>query len=176
MTQRRDNLVVKRGILLGIALTFAVFLLSFHLLPNLNHEPGLLMRLKIGVKSLVFPALFFLLMIIRIGTQRFGNPAEDPTRVLASSHAMQVDLRVLTNTHEQLILFMINAMALAILLPFTCLTLLPIYSAIFVIGRILFWAGYRHNVLWRAPGFGMTLLPALIGLLYSAIALLITSV
>jgi len=175
MSQKRDNLVVKRGILLGIALSISVLMLSFHFLPNVDHEPGLLMRLKIGVKSLVFPALLFLLMIIRIGAQRFGNPAEDPTRVVASSHAMQVDLRVLANTHEQLILFMINAMALAVLLPFACLTLVPIYSAIFVIGRILFWAGYRHNVLWRAPGFGMTLFPAIIGLIYSAIALLITS-
>ncbi len=86
MSQKRDNLVVKRGILLGIALSISVLMLSFHFLPNVDHEPGLLMRLKIGVKSLVLPALLFLLMIIRIGAQRFGNPAEDPTRVVANSH------------------------------------------------------------------------------------------
>ncbi|KGG24955.1 hypothetical protein EV13_2887 [Prochlorococcus sp. MIT 0702] len=50
---------------------------------------------------------------------------------------MQVDLRVLANTHKQLILFMINAMALAVPLPFACLALVTVYSAIFVIGRIL---------------------------------------
>ena len=86
MSQKRDNLVVKCGILLGIALSILVLLLSSNFLPNVDHEPGLLMRLKIGVKSLVFPALLFLLMIIRIGAQRFGNPAKDPTRGVANSH------------------------------------------------------------------------------------------
>ncbi|MFL0771806.1 MAG: MAPEG family protein, partial [Prochlorococcus sp.] len=103
---------------------------------------------------------------------RFGNPAEDPTRVLASSHSMEVDLHVLANTHEQLSIFIINVMALSILLPFPYLTLLPIYSGIFIFGRLVFWLGYRHNPLLRAPGFALNILPALAGLIYCAIALI----
>ncbi|MDP6203089.1 MAG: hypothetical protein QGG12_02675 [Prochlorococcaceae cyanobacterium ETNP18_MAG_14] len=111
-------------------------------------------------------------MIIHIGSEGFGNPAEDPTTVLASSHAMDVDLRVLANTHEQLIVFIVNTMALAVLLPFAYLKLLPIYSGTFVFGRLLFWVGYRYHVLLRAPGFALNIFTALAALIYSSIALL----
>jgi len=155
-----------------ILLTFVVFAAFFFLLPNSDQEPGQPNRFKLAIECLVFPALFFLILIIRIGSERFGNPAEDPTTVLASSHAMDVDLRVLANTHEQLIVFIVNTMALAVLLPFAYLKLLPIYSGTFVFGRLLFWVGYRHHVLLRAPGFALNIFPALAGLIYSSIALL----
>ena len=172
MSQRKDNLTVQRGIFYGIFLTLIVFVTLYIFIPHLDYDPGLLSRIKLGIKCLVFPALFFVVLIIRIGSQRFGNPAEDPTRVLASSHSMEVDLRVLANTHEQLSIFIINVMALSILLPFPYLTLLPIYSGIFIFGRLVFWLGYRHNPLLRALGFALNILPALAGLIYCAIALI----
>jgi len=171
LSQKTDNRVVKRGILLGIGLTLVIFPVCFNLIPQIDHEPGLLARLKLGIECAVFPGIFFLILIIRIGMQRYGNTAEDPTELLASSHAMEVDLRVLTNTHEQLLVFAINLSALSILLPFSYLTLLPIYSGTFILGRMMFWAGYRHQVLWRAPGFGLNMFPAALGLIYSAIAI-----
>ena len=91
MSQRRYNLIVKLGIAFGILLTFVVFVAFFFLLPNSDQEPGQPNRFKLAIEVLVFPALFFLILIIHIGSEGFGNPAEDPTTVLASSHAMDVD-------------------------------------------------------------------------------------
>ncbi|MBL4621964.1 MAG: MAPEG family protein, partial [Immundisolibacteraceae bacterium] len=73
-----------------------------------------------------------------------------------------------SNTHEQIVIFIVNALALAVLLPYNYLSLLPIYSGLWVVGRILFWLGYRYKVLWRAPGFAMAVLPAVAGLGYSS--------
>ena len=166
MNQERNNQIVKRGMISGVVFTLVVFPGLYFLLPHFQQELGLLQRLKLGVECLFFPGLFLLLLIIHIGSQRFGNSAEDPTKVVAGSEPMKIELRVLSNTHEQLLLFVINTIGLAVLLPFAYLSVLPIYSGLFVVGRFIFWAGYRHNVLWQAPGFAMSIVPAALGLLY----------
>ena len=173
MTQAQNNSIVKRGIVSGLIVTVIVFPGLYFLLPHFSHELDLLKRLQLGISCLVFPGLFLLVLILRIGSQRFGNVSEDPTEVIADSRAMKIDLRVLSNSHEQVMLFVINTLGLAVLLPFSYLSLLPIYSGLFVIGRVSFWAGYRHHVLWRAPGFALTVLPALVGLSYCGAVLLV---
>jgi hypothetical protein len=173
MSQERNNQIVKWGGVSGVLFTLVVFPGLYFLLPHFHQELGLPERLELGVGCLFFPGLFLLLLIIRIGSQRFGTAAEDPTKVLASSEAMKIDLRVLSNSHEQLLLFVINTMGLAVLLPFAYLSVLPIYSGLFVVGRLVFWAGYRHHVLWRAPGFCMSVVPAALGLLYCCATVLV---
>ena len=166
MSPEENNRVVKKGMVLGVALSFCLSVLLYIVLPKFSQEVILLERIRIGLESLVFPAALFLFMIFRVGAQRFGNPSENPLETLANNEGMQVDLRVLSNTHEQIILFAINALALSILLPYQYLSLVPIYSGFFVVGRMFFWMAYKHNVLWRAPGFAMSMLPAVIGLAY----------
>ena len=149
MSQEISNLTVKRGMAIGFVVTLSLI---------------------IGL-YLVFPALMFLVVILRVGSQRFGNPAENPVEMVASTQGMKIDLRVLSNTHEQIVIFVINALSLSLLLPYQYLSLLPVYSTLFVLGRIVFWLGYRHHVLWRAPGFAMAVLPAVLGLGYSCIVI-----
>ncbi|MEE3326283.1 MAG: MAPEG family protein [Myxococcota bacterium] len=170
MTQEDHNRTVKSGVRGGLLFTLAILVGFFLLIPRMDDDPGIAGRLRLAVECSIFPGLLFFLMILRVGAQRFGNAAEDPTKVLASTEGMKVDLRVLSNTHEQLILFLINTLGLSVLLPFGYLSLLPAYSALFVAGRIVYWVGYRKNVLLRGPGFAMGLLPAGLGLLYCAFA------
>lgn len=73
-------------------------------------------------------------------------------------------------------LFVINTLGLALLLPYSYLSLFPIYAELFVIGRVVFWVGYRHHVLSRPPGFSLTVLPALVGLSYCCAVILVRTV
>ncbi|CAH1044897.1 MAPEG family protein [Halomonas sp. TD01] len=175
MTQRSDDRTVKMGMLLGFLGTIVVFISFYSFLPQVAEEVSLVERLKLGIMCLVFPVTLFFLMIVRVGSQRFGNLSADPTKCEANTEGMKVDLRVLSNTHEQLMIFAINILALSALMPYQFLSLLPIYSGVFVAGRVIFWVGYRRNVLWRAPGFAMSTLPAVIGVGYSCVAVLLAA-
>ncbi|WOT05825.1 MAPEG family protein [Shewanella youngdeokensis] len=172
MSQVDNNQVVKMGMKIGAISTLLLFIILYMLAPKFVDEVELFDRIKLGFSCLVFPAAFFLITIIRVGAQRYGNPSENPVDVVASSNSMEIDLRVLSNTHEQLVIFTLNTLALSVLLPYTYLSLLPIYSALFVVGRILFWVAYKHNVLWRAPGFAMGIMPAVVGISYCCLAIL----
>lgn len=172
MTQELNNRTVKLGMALGFVGTLLLFVALYYLLPKMTMEVELVDRIKLGIICLVLPTAFFLSVIIRIGSQRFGNPSEDPTKCEANTEGMRIDLRVLSNTHEQLVIFAINSLALAVLLPYPYLSLLPIYSGVFVTGRIMFWVAYKYNVLWRAPGFAMSTLPAVLGMGYCCIIVL----
>ena len=172
MSQQQHNQTVQRGMAIGFVITLSLFISLYMVVPKIGQEMVLIDRVTLGLECLIFPALMLLVTIVKVGSQRFGNSAENPVEVVASSEAMKIDLRVLSNTHEQIVIFIINALSLAVLLPYTYLSLLPIYSALFVVGRILFWLGYRYRVLWRAPGFAMAVLPAVAGLGYSAYSVL----
>ena len=173
MSQEQDNRTVKYGIVIGIIIALVLGLLLYALLPRYQHELQPWGRIELGVKCLIMPGLFLLVLILRIGSMRFGNASQDPTTTLASSKPMAINLRVLSNTYEQTMLFIINTLGLAIFLPFPYLSLLPIYSGLFLTGRLLFWAGYRYNILWRAPGFALNILPVALGLLFSAVLIVI---
>jgi len=173
MSQADNDKVVLTGMAIGALGTPLLFAILYFFAPKYGSEMEFLDRIKLGIECLILPATFFLITIVKVGSQRFGNPSENPIKVVANSKAMEVNLRVLSNTHEQIVLFAVNTLALSILLPYKYLSLLPIYSVVFVAGRIIFWATYKHNTLWRAPGFAMCILPAALGLSYCCIALLL---
>ena len=157
---------------MGMVGTFGLFIFLYWLLPTFDEELASVDRLVLAIKCLVFPVLIFFLTIVRVGSQRYGNPSENPVNCVADTEGMKIDLRVLSNTHEQLMVMAINTLALSIFLPFEYLSLLPIYSALFVIGRILFWVAYHKSTLWRAPGYAMSTLPAIVGLGYCGVMVL----
>lgn len=173
MSQVDNNKTVLSGMVIGALGTPLLFVIFYVLAPQYDSEMELVDRIKLGIECFVFPVTFFLVTIVRVGSQRFGNTSDNPVRVVANSESMEINLRVLSNTHEQVVLFVINTLALSVLLPYKYLSLLPIYSIIFVAGRIIFWTAYKHNALWRAPGFAMCILPAVLGFSYCCIVLLI---
>lgn len=172
MSQADNNKVVATGMVIGAIGTPLLFIILYVITPKFGDEVELLDRIRLGLECLVLPAAFFLVTIVRVGSQRFGNPSDNPIRVVANSNSMEVNLRVLSNTHEQVVIFSLNTLALSVLLPYMYLSLLPIYSAVFLVGRVIFWMAYRHNPLWRAPGFAMSILPGVIGLSYCCIVIL----
>lgn len=173
MSQIDNNKIVRTGIIIGAVGTLLIFIIFYVITPKFGSEVELLDRIKLGVECLALPAAFFLVTVIKVGTQRFGNPSDNPIKVAVHSDSMEINLRVLSNTHEQVVIFALNTLLLSVLLPYMFLSLLPIYSGVFLLGRILFWAAYKHNPLWRAPGFAMGILPGVVGLSYGCIVVLL---
>lgn len=171
-TQTAHNKIVKTGIVLALAVAILSVAGLFYLIGPFTHAAEFEDRLTLAVQCAILPGLMLLAGILTLGKGRFGNKAEDPTTCEASSQAMKVNIRYLSNTHEQFSLFIINILGLALLLPTPALTLLPIYAVLFVVGRIAFWIGYHINPLHRAVGFGLTFYPSVAAMLYNVYAVL----
>ena len=171
-SQAAHNKIVKSGIVLAFLVTTFYGVALFYVIGPFEQAVQFQDRVTLALQCAILPGLMFLIGIGVLGSGRFGNEAEDPTACEANTHKMKVNLRYLSNTHEQFTLFLIALLGLALLLPAPALTLLPIYASLFVIGRIAFWVGYHINPLYRALGFGMTFYPTVTAMLYNTYAVL----
>lgn len=78
---------------------------------------------------------------------------------------IQVSKNVLSNTVEQLVLTIIlQITSLHYLTPVQVLNIVPLFNALFLIGRILFWIGYPKR---RSLGFALNITPCLIMVLFA---------
>lgn len=68
---------------------------------------------------------------------------------------------VLQNTLEQVVLAVLAHGAFAALVPPDWLGLIPTYTVLFVVGRVLFAAGYAGGAAGRAVGFALTFMPSM---------------
>lgn len=157
--------------LAATALTVLLFVLLAPLVPLVPPPEGdasLAARLALAVRLSVWPALVLCAMVgavmaVRGRVQAF-NPIDD-----AEGRAYRVAQRALTNTVEQTVIFLPGLAALATLLPADGLGALTLATALFVAGRLLFWAGYAIHPYARAPGMAMTLTVNLIVLGWAAL-------
>jgi uncharacterized membrane protein YecN with MAPEG domain len=98
----------------------------------------------------------YFLVCMKIAATRFFEGAHDPLSHGASP-TLAIDCRVMQNHLEQLVAFAIAALALATLLPSDHLQLLPLATAGFVVGRLIYgWGYHRQDTLGRAPGVQIT--------------------
>ena len=81
---------------------------------------------------------------------------------------LEITLRYVSNTYEQLLLFALACIALNFIAPETAVRLLPVMGLWFMIARIIFWAGYKTHPLKRAIGFAATFHPTLVLMAFSA--------
>ena len=72
--------------------------------------------------------------------------------------------KILTNTVEQMLLFVTSTIILSTYLTSQQMRLIPIFVVTWTIGRLLFDFGYRIGPIHRSPGFGMTLIPSMFSL------------
>ena len=83
-----------------------------------------------------------------------------------------MDRAYIQNTTEQLLLLLVAHAGLALVLPVESLSLIPLLVALFLVGRITFWAGYLRSAPARAFGFATTFYPTVAVLFYVAFRLL----
>jgi len=136
----------------GIAAAGGLFWAMLRVLdgwPGAMPDPG--ERVALALKFAVLPAGFVLLVVLVIALTRFltgnVNAIDDkPARWRA------VDMRVLSNSVEQTVVFLPVYVAAALVLRADETALLAALPVTFVAARLGFWIGYRVSDLGRAPG------------------------
>jgi hypothetical protein len=127
-------------------------------------------RLAYAAQLLAGVAALVLLMVSACFRVFDTERAEDPF-ANAESAAWKVHQRVLQNTIEQSLIFVPAMLALAVRIDPAHARLLPLLTALWCAGRLLFWIGYRIKPILRGPGFEWTLFSSLTALGWFAFTL-----
>jgi uncharacterized MAPEG superfamily protein len=112
-------------------------------------------RLAYAFKWSALASAPLFIAIIAVGNSRFATDAIDPT-ANKDSKAVVIDARVIDNTLQQFVLFVVATSALAAISSGNQVGLIAAAAIIFVASRIAFWIGYRIDPLYRAFGFAST--------------------
>lgn len=112
-------------------------------------------RMAFWARLALWPALVLfgtvLGAVVARGLSAAFNPIDDP-----ESRFYRVSQRVLANSVEQTLVFLPALAALVAQAPIHSLGVAVPATALFVLGRLLFWAGYLVHPYARAPGMAMT--------------------
>jgi hypothetical protein len=112
-------------------------------------------RLAYALQMNAFAFTPLLVGIILVGNSRFLSEAIDPT-LNREDLATQINGRVVNNTLEQSVLFLVGTLALSVDLTAPQMGILPAATIVCIIARIAFWIGYRIHPLYRAFGMAAT--------------------
>ena len=160
--------IVFRGIISAFIFSLTFVLIGYFVialpLPLFNTAES---RLIFTLRCQIFPVLMLFAGIVAVGNGRFSSPAINPL-ANAESEAMRINLRYLSNTLEQFVLFFADSLILSTFLDTYSIKLIPILATLFVFGRIAFWIGYLKDPIERAFGLGVTLYPTIAILIYDA--------
>ena len=151
----KDQKTVAIGAVCGIA---GMILIVWAIATHFPH-PGVIDsngdRLAYAFRWSVVAVLPLFVMLAAVGNARFLSEAIDPT-LGKESERMVVDGRVVDNTLQQFVCFLVGIVALSVSLPIERISYVPAVAITFVISRVIFWIGYRIHPLYRAPGFAST--------------------
>lgn len=170
--KRRGGRAKIRAALIINGLSVAVTLGIMALLRGVFAAPagvsGIDGRLAYGAPLLAWPALILLLMVFGVMAARGRsvalNPIDDP-----ESRGLRVSQRVLSNSVEQAAVFVPAFLALTVTIPLPSLPMLPVLVLLFMVGRVLFWAGYLIHPFARAPGMAATLTTSIVTTVWAVI-------
>lgn len=150
--RRRTWISIAVGTVTWLA-AFALGLKFWHVGPTFATSAD---RLGYAAQLLVGVSVLVLLMVSACFRVFDTAAAEDPF-ANAESQAWRVHQRVLQNTVEQSLIFVPALLALAMRIDAAHTQVLPLLTALWCAGRVLFWLGYRISPMLRGPGFEWTL-------------------
>jgi uncharacterized MAPEG superfamily protein len=151
----RDQHVVGLGAASGVIAMLASVTAIFRLWPV---DPGLSdtgARIAFALQANAFAVLPLLVSVMAVGNNRFLSEAIDPT-LHKEDLATQINGRVVENTQQQFLLFLVGTLALSTRLTADQMRVIPAAAIVFVVARMLFWIGYRIHPLYRAFGMAAT--------------------
>jgi hypothetical protein len=155
-------------VIVVIAIGAAILLRPALLLPVGSSLEG---RLAWAAAWLLLPALCLLVAVGRLAGHRFRTPEDiDGSGLTAGSETAHISQAVIQNTLEQAVLAALIYGAYAALLSRGWQAALPAAAVLFVIGRVLFAAGYRRGAAGRALGFALTFYATVALALIAAVA------
>jgi uncharacterized MAPEG superfamily protein len=132
---------------------------------NKIHVHSIADRLAFTLRHQLPSIVIVVLCLLHVSLLRFFTLAINP--LSGNEHHIEKASRILINTLEQYILTLINQLILSTHLPESHLKLIPLITVTFVLGRILFTAGYLRSPVFRSLGFCVTFLPTLAALGYN---------
>lgn len=116
-------------------------------------DPG--ERLAFAAKWIALAAAPLFFAVVAVGNARFKSEAIDPT-LGKESRAMTVNGRVVDNSVQQYLLFVVAVLAVAASATGPELSLVAGAAITFLAMRFAFWIGYRIHPLYRAFGMAGT--------------------
>jgi uncharacterized MAPEG superfamily protein len=147
---------VLRQIPLGLALGFGTVGLLYVLVPPLEGVDTPADRMMVALRCAGVAALTLFAGIQAVAGQRGRSAAIDPIAGAGQEpRALLIHARYTQNTLEQLVLFVLVLGALSTYLDAGSIHLLPILTAVFILGRVLFWVGYLRDPMLRSPGMAI---------------------
>jgi hypothetical protein len=151
----RDQKIVAIGAASGVAAMIVAIAGVYQLWPSSLSLVDNSSRLAYALQANAFAVIPLLAGIIAVGNNRFLSEAIDPT-LQKEDAATQINSRVLDNTLQQFILFLVATTALSINLTAAQMRIIPAATIVFVAARLAFWVGYRIHPLYRAFGMAAT--------------------
>ena len=148
----------------GITLMSIILTCGMYLFPAGNETafPTNLEKLVFTLKWQSFSVMMLFFGIAVVGRVRATTTAVDPVYG-KGEHLLYVEARYLQNTMEQLILSTTGQLILSVYVSAAVLTrIIPVLVIMFVVGRFLFYFGYKMDPLKRAYGFSMTFIPSVL--------------
>ncbi|MEH6452241.1 MAG: MAPEG family protein [Psychromonas sp.] len=114
-------------------------------------------RLTVLGISLILPTLFLIASIGRLAKFRFFSPEDiDGSGLTSATNEALILQSLLQNTLEQFVITFAVYTAWALLMPSAWLSVVPLCSVLFAMGRIAFFKGYSGGAPARAFGFALT--------------------
>ena len=112
-------------------------------------------------------AIGFVALLMLQGLWRLTDTpmAEDPFAD-AESPGWKINQRVYTNTVEQTLIFAPIYLALSIRIDPTAVYMLPALMTLWCMGRLMFWAGYRHSLNARVIGMDWTTVTTMVAAIW----------
>ena len=124
--------------------------------PEASGTHDLAGRIAYALKSNAFAALPLLVGVITVGNNRFLSEAIDPT-LHKEDAATLINGRVVDNTLQQYLLFLVATLALGSSLAAGQMKVIAAATVVFIVARFAFWIGYRIHPLYRAFGMAATM-------------------
>ncbi len=168
-----EERAIRRGSTIATIATLLGFSVAWWVGPavvDLPSAPG--ERMAFAALIWAVPGSVLMVAILMVSTARrfsaedIGGQAAGPP-----SHRLAIKAAFLQNTLEQTVLAGGFFLALAAVAGGPWLALLPIAASFFVLGRILFYLGYRRGAQGRALGMALTMMPSALG--YPLVAALV---
>lgn len=151
----RDQKIVGVGAVSGVTAMVAAISGIYRLWPINPSLADVNSRLAYALQANAFAVLPLLIGIMIVGNNRFLSEAIDPTQH-KEDLGTQINGRVVENTLQQYVLFLIGTLALSVNLTAGQMRAIPAAALVFVVARIAFWIGYRIHPLYRAFGMAAT--------------------
>ena len=164
----KTQLGVARG--MGLALLTAAVAFAFsatYVARVWGVGSDLASRATVASWALVMPAFALFVCIARLAKHRFFTPDDiHGSGLTGGTDRAKLLQALLQNTLEQSCLALPVYIATCIVAPAPLLPVVPAAAAMFLAGRLFFFAGYARGAPSRAYGFGLTFYPTVFLLLF----------